>query len=181
MPLIKCSECGKEISDQAQACPNCGYQIKSFNYVIHFNWANMKGNTFLKTTIVIDGETVGEMKCGHSMDCAVSEGSHKVELLFRGNLVIQETVIVGSRHPEEYFAYRQAFLGLKRVPANSVKWKSLCHNSDGVLNVPTCPTCGSHKVKKLSMSGKMMGVGVFGLASGSVGKTFMCKNCGYKW
>ena len=24
MALIKCSECGKEISDQASACPNCG-------------------------------------------------------------------------------------------------------------------------------------------------------------
>jgi uncharacterized membrane protein YvbJ len=24
MPLIKCKECGKEISDQATACPNCG-------------------------------------------------------------------------------------------------------------------------------------------------------------
>ena len=24
MALIKCSECGKEISDKAKACPNCG-------------------------------------------------------------------------------------------------------------------------------------------------------------
>lgn len=25
MALIKCPECGKEISDQADFCPNCGY------------------------------------------------------------------------------------------------------------------------------------------------------------
>jgi hypothetical protein len=24
MALIKCSECGKEVSDRASACPNCG-------------------------------------------------------------------------------------------------------------------------------------------------------------
>lgn len=26
MALIKCEECGKEISDQAASCPNCGYK-----------------------------------------------------------------------------------------------------------------------------------------------------------
>ncbi len=26
MALIKCSECGKEISDTARICPNCGYR-----------------------------------------------------------------------------------------------------------------------------------------------------------
>lgn len=28
MALIKCYECGKEVSNQALACPNCGYPIK---------------------------------------------------------------------------------------------------------------------------------------------------------
>lgn len=28
MALIKCKECGKEISDQAEICPNCGYKLK---------------------------------------------------------------------------------------------------------------------------------------------------------
>ncbi len=28
MSLINCSECGKDISDQAKACPNCGMPIK---------------------------------------------------------------------------------------------------------------------------------------------------------
>lgn len=28
MPLIKCPECGAEISDQAQSCPHCGNPIK---------------------------------------------------------------------------------------------------------------------------------------------------------
>lgn len=28
MSMMKCPECGKEISDSAKACPNCGYPIK---------------------------------------------------------------------------------------------------------------------------------------------------------
>ncbi len=29
MALINCPECGKEISDQAESCPNCGYPIQT--------------------------------------------------------------------------------------------------------------------------------------------------------
>lgn len=28
MSLIRCEECGKDISDQAKKCPNCGYPVK---------------------------------------------------------------------------------------------------------------------------------------------------------
>ena len=27
MALIKCPECGREVSDKALSCPNCGYPI----------------------------------------------------------------------------------------------------------------------------------------------------------
>ena len=30
MALIKCPECGKEVSDKAEACPNCGYPACEF-------------------------------------------------------------------------------------------------------------------------------------------------------
>lgn len=33
MALIKCSECGNEMSDKAMACPKCGYPINSSNEV----------------------------------------------------------------------------------------------------------------------------------------------------
>ena len=31
MALIKCSECGKEVSDKASSCPNCGAPVESEN------------------------------------------------------------------------------------------------------------------------------------------------------
>ena len=33
MALIKCKECGKDISDQATSCPNCGAKMKNTNYI----------------------------------------------------------------------------------------------------------------------------------------------------
>ena len=34
MALIKCKECGKEISDTAKKCPNCGVTLKSNTRII---------------------------------------------------------------------------------------------------------------------------------------------------
>ncbi len=31
MALIKCKECGKEISENAESCPNCGYKLNKQN------------------------------------------------------------------------------------------------------------------------------------------------------
>lgn len=37
MALIKCTECGKEISDTLKTCPNCGIEIESKNIVVKEN------------------------------------------------------------------------------------------------------------------------------------------------
>lgn len=49
------------------------------------------------------------------------------------------------------------------------------------INVPTCPTCGSTNVQRLSTTSKVIGVGLLGLASKTVGKTYKCNNCDYHW
>ena len=45
MSLIKCIECGKEISSSAKVCPNCGYPIEKNNInfeVLKSPYDNMK-------------------------------------------------------------------------------------------------------------------------------------------
>lgn len=42
MALIKCPECGKEVSEKAIACPNCAYPISQENYA---NSTNSSSNT----------------------------------------------------------------------------------------------------------------------------------------
>lgn len=38
MPLIKCPECGKEISNQVNKCPNCGFVIKKKHPILSVIW-----------------------------------------------------------------------------------------------------------------------------------------------
>lgn len=47
--------------------------------------------------------------------------------------------------------------------------------------VPKCPTCGSTNIQKISGTKRWLSTGLFGIASSDVGKTMVCKNCGYKW
>lgn len=48
-------------------------------------------------------------------------------------------------------------------------------------NVPKCPTCGSTRIQKISVSKKALGVFGFGLLSKTARNQFECKKCGYKW
>lgn len=44
MTLIKCRECGKEISSQAKVCPNCGCQVHSGTPPMNFNQPVLNNN-----------------------------------------------------------------------------------------------------------------------------------------
>lgn len=48
-------------------------------------------------------------------------------------------------------------------------------------NIPKCPTCGSTNIQKISTTRRLVTTSLFGLASSDIGKTMLCKNCGYKW
>lgn len=47
--------------------------------------------------------------------------------------------------------------------------------------VPTCPTCGSPDIEKISGTSKVVDAVVWGIWSKKAGKTFKCRNCGYEW
>lgn len=46
---------------------------------------------------------------------------------------------------------------------------------------PKCPTCGSTDLRKVSVGAKAMSVGLFGIFSQKVKKTWHCNSCGYEW
>lgn len=48
-------------------------------------------------------------------------------------------------------------------------------------NAIKCPNCGSKDVSKIGIVGRTVSVGFWGLASSSIGKTYKCSKCGYKW
>ena len=48
-------------------------------------------------------------------------------------------------------------------------------------NIPHCPTCNSTNIKRISMTSKAIGIGLFGIFGKTSRSQFECKDCGYKW
>lgn len=72
----------------------------------------------------------------------------------------------------------------KKNAIQSLSPKQIAHNQAVARewqNKPTCPTCGSTKIEKISTGKKIFGGAMFGLFSSDVRNTMCCKNCGYKW
>lgn len=44
-----------------------------------------------------------------------------------------------------------------------------------------CPVCGQYETERISTASRMFSTTLFGLGSSSVGKEYVCKNCGHKW
>ena len=64
------------------------------------------------------------------------------------------------------------------MPVQSALKTSLTNQQ---ANTPTCPTCGSTNVKHISTLNRAVSIGVFGLFSSKIGKTYECLNCKMNW
>lgn len=179
MSLIFCEECGMKISSKASFCPHCGCPIMSSRGIIHFYWVGNKTDSLRKTTVYIDGNEVAIMKCGDCIDVPVDGGRHKVDLYQGKHHLVEDYVEINSNNPDAFYAYKESMgfshAQLKRVNAKFPERKITKQN------VPRCPTCGSEKIKKISTTKKVFSFEMVGFASGSIGKTFECSNCHYKW
>ena len=54
-------------------------------------------------------------------------------------------------------------------------------NPQPTQNVPHCPNCQSTNIQKISMTSRAISGLTFGILSSSIGKTFKCNKCKYKW
>lgn len=54
-------------------------------------------------------------------------------------------------------------------------------NSQKFATEPKCPTCRSANIHKISTGERMVSVGVLGLFSKKINKSFKCNVCGYTW
>ena len=73
MALIKCSECGKEVSDKAKACPNCGNPIREEESKVIIYGLSQMGLLGGKIKIYIDGEFVGEIRKGQNLEIPIEK------------------------------------------------------------------------------------------------------------
>lgn len=79
MALIKCSECGKEISDKASVCPNCGMPLRPEERGTFEITITRKNQWFLinpDATITVDNSEKYNLKNGNSIKIPLTTGEH---------------------------------------------------------------------------------------------------------
>ena len=82
MALIKCSECGKEVSDKAESCPNCGNPINQASKIMVYGYSE----SYMlnpKVKIFVNGVEVGAVAKGQLFEYDIKEDS---EVTFKSSL-----------------------------------------------------------------------------------------------
>lgn len=77
MALIKCPECGKEISSNAANCPNCGNPVPKKMVPVTIA-RNSTIAMAVNCYVYLDGNMVGELKPGKSMEKKLPVGTHYI-------------------------------------------------------------------------------------------------------
>ena len=74
MALVKCPECGKEVSDRAKSCPNCGFPIEE---EVHKNEQEYKTDSKDERVEELPPEERPEMfeclQCGRKLPVGIEE------------------------------------------------------------------------------------------------------------
>lgn len=89
----------------------------------------------------------------------------------------------GCSKDEAYEVYKELKQMLNPKPLTKLEVESYKkqHSTQQYSNQPKCPTCGSTNVKKISVTSKAVGAGLFGLFSKTAKSQFQCSSCGFKW
>lgn len=76
MALMKCDECGKQVSSKAKTCPNCGNPINSDNTVkikLPCQIGNMQRPIGSYVILDEDGEVIAKKRTGEIVELEITE------------------------------------------------------------------------------------------------------------
>ena len=171
MGLLKCSECGSNVSEYADKCQNCGCPID----IIKEN--QIKANTH--TITFIGGESIDLTGIENKISEDELKDSGKIwtVLMEEYGAKISTCSVVGSVF--EFNDYK--------FPENFQKtYEDMCNRNhqrvmEKASHLPKCPTCGSTNVHKISFTRKATSIVGLGILSNKIGKTYQCDNCKATW
>ena len=193
--LIRCSECGHDVSDKAASCPNCGAPVevpqkekKITCYYEHFMVCPKCGFAVGGVSYNInDCEEgyCGVCGCTDLIDTGIEaseENQIKVAEYVKNNPDVDQIKyqtnlkdpFIGKKDPLRMVRYKSREEAKKR--SEELQWE-LKHPPQ----IPRCPTCKSADIHRISGSERVGSVITLGLFSKKINKSFKCNNCGYTW
>lgn len=113
MALIKCPECGKEISDKAKVCPNCGIPMAVKNENVMIRFPICKGQLLNNKCYVYDKKTNKVIACGNQGETVsfVCNKPTKIYVVVKGSFGKPEvTVLPGDKFDVGYRGFGKIYL-----------------------------------------------------------------------
>ena len=165
MSLLKCPECNKEVSEYAEACPNCGCPI---NVIKSSQPISKKEGHFYS---IINGE---EKDITYFVKKSLSDE-------WINDIVGFKTKMQNELDIYDVFDFIKAIKDCNGAPKEYNDEKASIHYEK--LNkikasLPKCPYCHSTSIKKISAASRTASVIGFGIFSKKIGKQWHCNNCG---
>ena len=122
-------------------------------------------------------EVIEEYKKNHNGDYPSIEESDEMlrEKYFYGKLDSDVTKAATAERK-----YWESPEGVEQRNKITDRWYAK-QNAQKFSTGPKCPTCGSTNIRKISTGERMVSVGMLGLFSKKINKSFKCNACGYTW
>ena len=161
-------------------CNKCGNVSSSNNNEIGDRCWSCNVGKFIGTGIDDPksyAEVIEEYKKTHNGDYPSIEESDEMlrEKYFYGKLDSDVTKAATTERK-----YWESPEGIEEQNRITDQWYAK-QNAQKFSTGPKCPTCGSTNIRKISTGERMVSVGILGLFSKKINKSFKCGSCGYTW
>lgn len=172
MALMKCPECGSQIPGKSKYCMYCGtpiVEIRSDNYCGLYTILLIRFEPTYKIKII---KAVRE-----ELGLGLADAKHFVENLpkiIKDEISLQECLRI-----QEKFESLSAIVEVRADAESKENYRTLFTTPRPC--VPTCPTCCSTNIKKISATKKVVYGAIVGPFSRTMWSEFKCRNCGYMW
>ena len=162
MAIIQCLECGNEISDNAIACPKCGFPMKEYNQYV-WNEKERLNKEKKEQQKIVDEEYRLQREIERKAKIICHECGKVV-----GDVEICPYCGFGVR---EYIKDKEEEKRKQEELDRQIKARIY------QASFVECPYCGSYNTHKISFSSRVLSIGLLGIGSGKVGKQWHCNNC----
>ena len=174
MALIKCPECGKEISDKSNQCIHCGYPL------IIKNEQKIPNCITEIDGIQYDYSDILNLINYKQYYDAYFQMRKICKLSIKNNMNLLEYMIGNYEAPDKYNIIEYTKKEEEECFKSLSKLENI-KNQQQTTNIPKCPTCGSSNIRKMGVGERTASILGFGILSKKINKTWKCNNCGHTW
>ena len=166
MSLLKCPECGEEVSEYADKCQKCGCPIG----IIKQKQPKIEGHIYAK----INGIEYDVTEAAELLRIYYEKDDFKCPERIKAYNIIRKQFHIPAGQFER--AFDENTMTVAEINCDPIR-----QSIQSTTNIPHCPVCNSTNIEKISLGKKAKGSFLFGFFSSDVRNQMHCKDCGYKW